>query len=123
MVRTEAIIGINDVEKSSEWYQKLLSCKSAHGGPIFEMLQNDGGETVLLLHKWEAHGHPTLSDSSIPVGNGLILYFRVGDLQAVWGNAQALAAKVEEAPNTNTNSGQEEFALRDPNGYYLLIST
>ena len=31
MVRTEPIIAVKDVQKSSKFYQKLFNCKSEHG--------------------------------------------------------------------------------------------
>jgi len=41
MIKNEPIIGVLDVEKSSAWYQKLLACKSMHGGKSFEMLADE----------------------------------------------------------------------------------
>lgn len=122
MVRTEPIIGVADVEKSSAWYQKLLNCKSAHGGETFEVLVNENNIPILCLHRWGDHEHPTLLEPKPIAGNGLILYFRVEDLDEVWKNAQTLAATIEAPPGRNENSGMDEFAIRDPDGYYLLIS-
>ena len=51
-MRTEPIIAVEDVEKSSNWYQRLLQCKGGHGGPTFEILLNEQGEQILSLHKW-----------------------------------------------------------------------
>lgn len=122
MIKNEPIIGVLDVERSSQWYQKLLACKSNHGGNTFEMLTDDSGEIFLCLHKWGEHEHPTLSSPKTLVGNGLILYLRVDDLDEVWKNAQALNAEIEESPRMNPNSGKEQFCLRDLDGYYLMIS-
>ena len=74
------------------------------------------------MHKWEVHSHPTLSNPEIKVGNGLILYFRVDNLNEIWENAKRLNAIVEEQPNLNKKSGKREFAIRDLDNYYLLIS-
>lgn len=122
MIKNEPIIGVLDVGKSSEWYQKLLDCKSSHGGNTFEMLTDNDGEVFLCLHKWGEHEHPTLSDPKIQAGNGLILYLRVEDLNRVWKNAQELNAEIEESPRVNPNSGKEQFCVRDLDGYYLMIS-
>jgi hypothetical protein len=122
MVRTETIIGVESVEESSNWYQKLLGCKSNHGGDKFEILADQDDTVILCLHKWEEHNHPTLSDPKISVGNGLILYFRVSKLNDIWENAKALNVKVEEEPHLNENSGKEEFSIRDLDNYYLIIS-
>lgn len=84
MTRTETIIGVQDVEKSSRWYQNLLNCESRHGGSLFEILADLDGRVLLYLHKWGEHDHPTLTDPKIRPGNGLILYIRVSDLDKIW---------------------------------------
>ena len=122
MVRTETIIGVDDVEKSSNWYQELLGCKSNHGGEKFEILTNQEDTVILCLHKWAEHDHPTLSNPEITPGNGLILYFRVDNLDLIWENANRLNAVIEAEPNINQNSGMKEFSIRDLDNYYLMIS-
>lgn len=122
MIRTEPIIGVADVEKSAEWYQKLFGCKRLHGGPKFEMLADQDDTVILCLHLWGEHEHPTLTSPKKTPGNGLILYFKVDNLDDIWNEAQLLNATIEEAPHLNQNSGKEEFAIRDLDHYYLLIS-
>lgn len=121
MIRTEPIIGVDNVEKSSSWYQELFGCKGNHGGDSFEILSDQDETTILCLHKWEEHNHPTLSNPKM-AGNGLILYFRVDNLNAIWENAKSLSVVIEEEPNLNQNSGKEEFSIRDLDNYYLIIS-
>jgi catechol 2,3-dioxygenase-like lactoylglutathione lyase family enzyme len=122
MIRNEPIIGVADVAKSARWYRELFSCKSLHGGDTFEMLADENETIFLCLHKWGEHEHPTISDPDIPVGNGLILYFRTDELDRIWQNAVSLHAVIEQPRHVNPNSGEEEFALRDPDGYYLIVS-
>ncbi|WP_025743006.1 VOC family protein [Aquimarina pacifica] len=121
MIRIEPIIGVSNVKKSSKWYQNLLGCKSNHGGDFFEILIDQDETTILCLHKWEEHNHPTLSNPKM-AGNGLILYFRVDNLKEIWKNAQHLNAVIEATPNLNKNSGREEFSIRDLDNYFLIIS-
>jgi hypothetical protein len=33
-----------------------------------------------------------------------------------------LVSALEEEPNVNPNTGTREFALRDPDGYYVMVS-
>jgi hypothetical protein len=122
MTRLETIIAVKDVAKSSKWYQDLLNLKSNHGGDSFEMLANENETVIVCLHKWDEHDHPTMKDQSIAVGNGLILYFRVSDLNEVWERATKLSLDYEQEPHLNENSGQQQFSLRDLDGYYLMIS-
>jgi catechol 2,3-dioxygenase-like lactoylglutathione lyase family enzyme len=124
MRRTWTIIAVRDVPGSARWYQSLFgqpetSPAHAHFGQIL-----DADETVLLcLHAWGAHEHPSLMcpDRALP-GNGLLLFFRVDDFDAALVRARALAARLEEEPHVNPNTGTPEFSLRDPDGYYVTVS-
>ena len=123
MIRTEVIIGVRNVKKSADWYQSLLDCRTTHGGETFEILvDNDTNTPILCLHRWGAHEHSTLMSPDVKKGNGLILYFRVDDLDKVWNNARDLYAVIEEIPHLNPNSGRQEFSLRDLDGYYVEIA-
>jgi hypothetical protein len=55
-------------------------------------------------------------------GNGLLLFFRVDDFSMTLKRARALVTRLEEEPRLNPNTGTMEFALRDPDGYYVMIS-
>ena len=54
-MRPQPLISVSDVEASSRWYQRLLGCESAHGGPEYERLVAPGGElgaeVVLAPHR------------------------------------------------------------------------
>jgi catechol 2,3-dioxygenase-like lactoylglutathione lyase family enzyme len=87
-----------------------------------QLLDSDG--TVLLCHhEWGAHDHPSLMspDRGTP-GNGLLLFFRVDDLDLALERARALVTRLEEEPHLNPNTHTQEFSLRDPDGYYVTIS-
>lgn len=121
MVRNETIIAVKNVPKSAEFYQKLLGCKSEHGGETFEILTSEN-VVILCLHKWGDHDHPTMLSSEKEVGNGLILLFRVGNLTKAFQNAKKLNANMEKEVHYNANSLKNQFTLRDLDGYYLIIS-
>ena len=124
MKRTWTIIGVADVARSLSWYQSLFGQpKSAPAHDYFGQLL-DTDETVLLcLHEWGAHDHPTLSspDHAVP-GNGLLLFFRTDDFDDALIRARALVPQLEEEPRMNPATGTREFALRDPDGYYVMVS-
>ena len=121
MVRIETIIAVRDVRLSSEFYQRLLGCVSAHGGESFEILTSDE-VVVLCLHRWGDHEHPTMTDVHTPSGNGLILFFRTDNLEETFKRANVLNAAIEKGIHYNDNSMKYQFTMRDLDGYYIVIS-
>lgn len=124
MKRTWTIIGVADVPRSFAWYQSLFgqpATEPAHD--YFGQILDADGTVLLCLHAWGAHEHPTLTspDRAEP-GNGLLLFFRVDDFDHALDRARSLVATLEEEPNVNPNTGTREFALRDPDGYYVMVS-
>lgn len=124
MKRTWTIIGVADVARSMKWYQALFGqpATPAHHDD-FGTIEDTDGTMLLCLHQWGAHGHPTLTSPDLAQpGNGLLLFFRVDDFDATLRRARALVASFEEEPNVSPNTGTREFALRDPDGYYVMVS-
>jgi catechol 2,3-dioxygenase-like lactoylglutathione lyase family enzyme len=124
MNRTWTIIGVSDVARSFSWYRSLFGQpKSLPAHDYFGQILDTDGTVLLCLHKWGAHEHPTLSspDRAEP-GNGLLLFFRVDDFDEALSRARALVNQLEEEPQANPATGTCEFALRDPDGYYVMIS-
>src|SRR2546423_10203524 len=124
MKRTWTIIGVTDVPASFKWYQSLFGQpETLPGHDYFGQILDSDGTVLLCLHQWGAHEHPTLTspDHATP-GNGLLLFFRVDDFDMALKRARALVARLEEEPNVNPATGTMEFALRDPDGYYVMIS-
>ena len=122
LLKADPIIAVKNVSESSKWYQELFQCNSSHEGNRFRILTDNNGTVILCLHKWKEDHHPTMIDESIQPGNGLILYFRVNNLEKIRENAEKLGAIIEEDIHINPNSGIEEFSIRDLDGYYLTIS-
>jgi catechol 2,3-dioxygenase-like lactoylglutathione lyase family enzyme len=124
MKRIWTIIGVADVARSVDWYQSLFGQpKSAPAHDFFGQIVDTDGTVLLCLHEWGAHEHPTITspDRAEP-GNGLILFFRVDDFDQALARASDLVDELEEEPNTNPATGTREFALRDPDGYYVMLS-
>lgn len=124
MKRLWTIIGVGDVAGSLKWYQSLLGqpvVPPAHD--YFGQISDSDGTVLLCLHKWGAHEHPPLAsaDHANP-GNGLLLFFRVDDFDRALSRARAFVTRFEEEPHLNPNTGTMEFALLDPDGYYIMIS-
>ena len=124
MKRTWTIIGVKDVARSVRWYQTLFGqAATLPSHAHFSQILDSDGTVLLCLHQWGEHEHPTLTspDSATP-GNGLLLFFRVDDFETVLTQARALAPGFAEEPLVNSNTGTQEFSLRDPDGYYVTIS-
>ena len=124
MKRTWTIIGVADVARSLAWYQALLGLRTTAPAHDHWAQVLDADDTVLLcLHRWGAHDHPTLSspDDAAP-GNGLLLFFRVDDFDDALPRARTLVRALEQEPALNPATGTREFALRDPDGYDVMIS-
>jgi len=125
MKRTWTIIGVKDVRASFKWYQSLFgqaSTDPAHDH--FGQLVDTDGTVLLCLHSWGEHEHPPLmSPNRATPGNGLLLFFRVDDFDQALQRAQALVARLEEEPHLNPNTRTREFSVRDPDGYYVSISS
>ena len=124
MKRAWTIIGVRDVAHSFKWYQSLFGqpfTRPAHDD--FGQLCDADGTVLLCLHQWGAHEHPPLTspENGTP-GNGLLLFFRVDDFSMALARARALVTHFEEEPHLNPNTGTMEFALRDLDGYYVMIS-
>ncbi len=124
MKRTWTIIGVADVARSFKWYQSLFGqteMRPAHD--YWGQLLDTDGTILLCLHAWGEHEHPSLAspDRAEP-GNGLLLFFRVDDFDDALRRARTLVAALEEELSVNDRTGTREFALRDPDGYYVVLS-
>jgi len=63
-----------------------------------------------------------MSREAATPGNGFLLFFRVDDFDRSLKKARTLAARLEEEPHVNPNTGTREFSLRNPDGYHVTIS-
>lgn len=128
-VRPQPLIAVRDVEASSRWYQRLLGCRSAHGGAHYERLTSNG-RLVLQLHAFEVgHDHGPIGDpADRPYGNGVLLWFELDDFDSAVARADELGAEVVQRRHRNPPSGEGgpnhwECWLRDPDGYTVVLSS
>ncbi len=99
------LICVSDVEASSRWYQQLLGCQSGHGGPHYERLNSPGG-LILQMRRWDVeHHHGSIGDPNLTPGNGVLLWFEVGDFDAAVGRADMLQAVVVLPRHRNHQTG------------------
>jgi catechol 2,3-dioxygenase-like lactoylglutathione lyase family enzyme len=124
MKRTWTIIGVADVARSFNWYRSLFGQPpAAPAHDYFGQIRDEDGTVLLCLHRWGDHDHPSLTSAErAEPGNGLLLFFRVNDFDESLSRARALVTQLDSEPETNPATGTREFALRDPDGYYVMVS-
>jgi catechol 2,3-dioxygenase-like lactoylglutathione lyase family enzyme len=128
-MRPQPLIAVRDVEASSRWYQRLLGCKSAHGGPEYERLV--AKDTLILqLHRFEVeHHHGPIGDpGDRPYGNGVLLWFEVDDFDDALTRAAQMKAEVvlprhRNPPDGDGGPNHWECWLRDPDGYGVVLAS
>jgi len=128
-MRPQPLICVHDVEAISRWYQRLLGCQSAHGGPEYERLEIHGN-LVLQLHRWDVeHHHGPIGDPALkPYGNGVLLWFEMDDFDSAVARSQAMRAEVVKPRHRNPPAGDGgpnhwEIWLRDPEGYAVVLAS
>lgn len=138
-MRAQPLIVCRDVDASSRFYQRLLGCASGHGDAEgrhsqgeYERLVDprlhhsrwgtDG--LVLQLHAWdEDHHHGPMGDPTLPIGNGVLLWFEVDDFDAVVARARELGARVIRDVHVNPNAGHRELWIADLDGYTVVVAS
>jgi catechol 2,3-dioxygenase-like lactoylglutathione lyase family enzyme len=129
-MRPQPLIAATDVEASSRWYQHVLGCESAHGGPEYERLESNGA-LILQLHHWDInHDHGPIGDpDDRPYGNGVLLWFETDDFDGAVARAAEVDAVVISPPHRNPPEGDpggpahREYWLRDPDGYAVVLAS
>ena len=128
-MRPQPLIAVTDVEASSRWYQRLLGCKSDHGGKQYERLVANG-RLILQLHAFDVpHHHGTIGNrDNKPYGNGVLLWFEIDDFDAAMTRVAEMKPPIILAKHRNPPDGKGgpnhwECWLRDPNGYIVVLAS
>jgi catechol 2,3-dioxygenase-like lactoylglutathione lyase family enzyme len=128
-MRPQPLIGVTDVEASSRWYQRLLGCKSDHGGREYERLVA-AGKLILQLHAFDIHHDhvPIGNPADRLFGNGVLLWFEIDDFDAAVKRAEELNAEIVMPRHRNPPTGDGgpnhwELWLRDPDGYTVVLAS
>lgn len=128
-MRPQPLLAVHDVEASSRWYQRLLGCESAHGGPNYERLVWNG-QLVLQLHHIEVEDHhgPIADPDDRPYGNGVLLWFEVDDFDDAMQRVAEMDAEIVLPRHRNPPDGEGgpnhwECWLKDPDGYVVVLAS
>ena len=129
-MRPQPLIVVTDVEKSSAWYQRLLGCRSDHGGNEYERLLAPDGSLILQLHAFEVgHHHGPIADADDkPYGNGLLLWFEVDDFDECMRRIEQLGPPIVMPRHRNPPDGSGgpdhwECWVKDPDGYVVVVAS
>lgn len=122
-MKLDTVIAVNDVDASAKRYEKIFGYKNASPeGHGFAVLKSETNEIILCLHQWKMDDHPTMRDSGITPGNGLLLYFRTKNMETIYQRAIDAGCTIEEEIHLNPKPMRKEFSFRDPDGYFLTVS-
>ena len=128
-MRPQPLIAVTDVTASSQWYQRLLGCRSDHGGSEYERLVSDG-RLVLQLHRFDVHhDHGPIGDvADRPYGNGVLLWFEVDDFEAVVERSREMGVEIvlprhRNPPDGDGGPNHWECWMRDPDGYVVVVAS
>jgi catechol 2,3-dioxygenase-like lactoylglutathione lyase family enzyme len=136
-MRAQPLIVCRDVEAASRFYQRLLGCKSAHGGREYERLVDPklhaseyGSDGLIMqLHAWDVdHHHGKMGDPTLPIGNGVLLWFEIDDFDAAVRRARELDAKVvldvhRNPPEGDGGPNHRELWIKDLDGYTVVLAS
>ncbi|MBI1357344.1 MAG: VOC family protein [Acidobacteria bacterium] len=128
-MRPQPLIAVRDVQASSLWYQRLLGCRSDHGGDEYERLLSADGDLVLQLHRWEVgHHHGPIGDPAKIHGNGVLLWFEIEEFddavsRAVEFGAEVVLPRHRNPPEGDGGPNHWELWLRDLDGYTVVLAS
>ena len=129
-MRPQPLIAVTDVEASSRWYQRLLGCRSNHGGTSYEQLVSKG-QLILQLHNFDVlHHHGPIGDRNAkPYGNGVLLWFEVEDFNDVMERAAEMGVEMvlpkhrNPPPPEGGGPNHWECWMKDPDGYTVVVAS
>jgi len=129
-MRPQPLVCVRDVEASSRWYQRLLGCRSDHGGREYERLVTQEHTLILQLHRFDVeHDHGRIGNpDDRPYGNGVLLWFEIEDFDDDAARAAELEAEVVLPRHRNPPDGRGgpnhwELWIKDPDGYTVVIAS
>ena len=136
-MRPQPLLVCRDVEAASRFYQRLLGCKSAHGGREYERLVDPklhhteyGSDGLILqLHVWDVdHHHGNLGDPALPIGNGVLVWFEVDDFDAAVARVRELKAAIvmdvhRNPPEGDGGPNHREIWIKDLDGYTVVLAS
>lgn len=128
MIRASVNLAVDNVRRSSAWYQRLLGCTSpmspgSDHREVFDLLEDSQGNFLIALSRWDHNPlAPLRNKAQGPAGHGTVLFFSVSAFEESWAQAQALDAEVVAEPHPSRGFEVPEYTVRDLDGYFVTVS-
>jgi PhnB protein len=121
MKSLDPILAVKDMHETLRFYTDVLGFETTFTMP---------GENGELVHAAVRRGNVNLmfgpqgADRLDHAGDGIVLYFTIGDeddVDAEFAHAKRSGATIVQEP-TDQFWGHRDWAIKDPDGYYLSVS-
>jgi uncharacterized glyoxalase superfamily protein PhnB len=121
MKSLDPILAVKDMRETLRFYNHVLGFETTFSMP---------GENGDLVHAAVRRGNVNLMfgpqghDRLDHAGDGVVLYFTLGDdddVDAEFAHAKRSGAMIVQEP-TDQFWGHRDWAIKDPDGYYLSVS-
>jgi predicted enzyme related to lactoylglutathione lyase len=122
MTQAQPLLVVSDVPTSSRWCQHVLAAESGHGGDTYEQIVTSGRLLLQLHSRAGDRNHGPLADASEPVGNGVVMWFEVTELDAALARIEESTVEVEHPVRLTPDADHLEIWLRDPDGYRVVLA-
>jgi len=109
------VLAVADLDRSAEWYERVLGCEREDVDPGNWVFMGVGGVTFMLGRCPDAIPVPDLGDHQY------FAYLCVDDVDALYEHAKSVGADIQFPPNT-ADYGMREFAMRTVDGHRMMIA-
>ncbi len=113
--RSNPVLAVHDLERSAEWYCRVLGCERSDPDPGNWVFCTVGAVTFMLGRCPDALPASSLGDHSY------VAYLLVDSVDDFYARALAERADVLKPP-TDEPWGRREMALRSPEGHRFMLA-
>lgn len=112
--RSNPVLAVHDLERSAEWYRRVLGCTRSNPDPGNWVFCTKGTVTFMLGRCPDVPPASSLGDHSY------VAYLIVDQVDDFYANALAEDAEILKPP-TDEPWGRREMALRSPDGHRFML--
>lgn len=116
ILRNHYVLAVHDLERSRDWYERVLGCQADEVDPGNWVFMDAGGVSFMLGRCPDAIAPHDTGDHSY------FAYLVVDDVDAFHERAKSAGADIMKAP-TDEAWNMREMALRTVDGHRMMIAT